>query len=82
MSIDWNASTPYFTEDHRAFAETVRQFTGNEITPHIEEWEDAGYVARDLYRKAGRIGMFGDGFDAEYGGHGQRDALLRYIILD
>lgn len=82
MSIDWDASSPYFTDDHRAFADTVRQFTRNEITPYIEEWETAGYVDRDLYRKAGRIGIFGDGFEAEYGGHGQRDALIRYVLMD
>jgi len=28
------------------------------------------------------VGIFGDGFDAEYGGHGQRDALLRLVMLD
>jgi len=82
VSIDWDASSPYFTDDHRAFADTVRQFTRNEITPYIEEWETAGYVDRDLYRKAGRIGIFGDGFEAEYGGHGQRDALIRYVLMD
>lgn len=82
MSIDWDASNPYFSDDHRAFADTVRQFTRNEITPYIEEWETAGYVDRDLYRKAGRIGIFGDGFEAEYGGHGQRDALIRYVLMD
>ena len=82
MSIDWDASTPYFTDDHRAFGDIVRQFTANEITPFIDEWEVAGFVDRDLYRKAGKIGVFGDGFEAEYGGHGQRDALLRYVILD
>ena len=82
MSIDWDASSPYFTDDHRAFADTVRQFTAKEITPYIEEWEAAGYVDRDLYRKAGAIGAFGDGFDAEYGGHGQRDALMRYVLMD
>ncbi|MEM7093175.1 MAG: acyl-CoA dehydrogenase family protein [Actinomycetota bacterium] len=82
MSIDWTESTPFFNEDHQAFAETVRAFTEKEIAPHIEQWEDDGYVDRDLYRKAGAIGLFGDGFEAEYGGHGQRDALMRYVLMD
>ncbi len=82
MTIDWSASTPFFTDEHRAFAEAVRQFTTNEIVPYIEEWERAGYVDRELYRKAARIDMFGDGFEAEYGGHGQRDALLRLVMMD
>ncbi len=82
MSIDWNAANPFFTEDHRAYAQTVRTFTQNEIVPNVDAWERDGYVDRDLYRTAGAIGLFGDGFEAEYGGHGQRDALLRYVIMD
>lgn len=82
MTIDWNAANPFFTDDHRAFADTVRTFTQNEIVPHIDAWEREGFVDRDLYRKAGAIGLFGDGFEAEYGGHGQRDALVRYVLMD
>ena len=74
-------STPFYNDDHLAFAEVVRQFTEKEITPHVHEWDLAGEVPRDLYNKAGAIGIFGDGFDAEYGGHGQRDALLRLVMF-
>ena len=28
-----NYNTSYFTDDHRAFAETIRKFTAQEITP-------------------------------------------------
>ena len=77
-----SASNPFFNDDHAAFREVVRQFTAKEITPHVHEWDLAGEVPRDLYRKAGAIGLFGDGFDAEYGGHGQRDALLRLVLLE
>ena len=34
-----------------------------------------------LYKKAADVGIFGDGFDAQYGGHDQRDAILRMVIL-
>ena len=74
-------SSPFYTEDHEAFRLVVRQFTEKEIVPHIAEWEEAGEVPRNLYKKAAAVGIFGDGFDAEYGGHGQRDAILRMIIL-
>ncbi len=74
-------STPFYNDDHLAFAEVVRQFTEKEITPHVHEWDLAGEVPRELYNKAGAIGIFGDGFDAEYGGHGQRDALLRLVMF-
>ncbi len=75
------ASSPFYNEDHRAYGEIVRQFTAKEITPNVHEWDLAGEVPRDLYNKAGAIGLFGDGFDAEYGGHGQRDALMRLVLM-
>lgn len=75
-------SSPFYTEDHEAYRQVVRQFTEKEITPFVHEWDEAGEVPRDLYNKAGAIGLFGDGFDAEYGGHGQRDALMRLVLME
>ena len=74
-------SSPFYTEDHESYRDVVRQFTEKEITPNVHEWDLAGEVPRDLYNKAGAIGLFGDGFDAEYGGHGQRDALMRLVLM-
>lgn len=74
-------SSPFYNDEHRAFADAVRQFTENEITPYVHEWDLAGEVPRELYKKAGAIGIFGDGFDEQYGGHGQRDPLLRLIMF-
>lgn len=75
------SSSPFYTEDHEAFRAVVRQFTEKEITPNTHEWDLSGEVPLELYVKAGSIGLFGDGFDAEYGGHGQRDALIRLVLL-
>ncbi|MGF1597888.1 MAG: acyl-CoA dehydrogenase family protein [Acidimicrobiales bacterium] len=77
-----NVSSPFYTEDHEAYRQVVRQFTEKEITPNVHEWDLAGEVPRDLYNRAGAIGLFGDGFDAEYGGHGQRDALMRLVLME
>ena len=74
-------SSPFYTEDHEAYGQVVRQFTEKEITPNVHEWDLAGEIPRELYGKAGAIGLFGDGFDEEYGGHGQRDALMRLVLM-
>ncbi|MBG01652.1 MAG: acyl-CoA dehydrogenase [Acidimicrobiaceae bacterium] len=74
-------SSPYYTEEHESYRTVVQQFTINEIVPYIQEWEQAGEIPRELYTKAASIGLFGDGFDEEYGGHGQRDAILRMVIM-
>ena len=79
MSTD---SSPFFTDDHLAYREVVRAFTEKEIAPNVHEWDLVGEVPRDLYVKAGSIGLFGDGFQEEYGGHGQRDALLRLVLME
>src|SRR5690606_34224216 len=74
-------SSPFYDDDHHAYREVVRAFTEKEIAPHVHEWDLAGEVPRDLYVKAGAIGLFGDGFQEEYGGHGQRDALMRLVLM-
>ena len=77
-----HASSPFYSDDHHAYREVVRSFTEKEIASHVHEWDLAGEVPRDLYVKAGAIGLFGDGFDAEHGGHGQRDALMRLVLME
>ncbi|MGI9610237.1 MAG: acyl-CoA dehydrogenase family protein [Acidimicrobiia bacterium] len=74
-------SNPFFNEDHAAFRSAVRDFVSAEITPNAHEWDVAGEFPRNLYKKAGALDLFGDGFSAEYGGHGQRDALMRMVIM-
>jgi acyl-CoA dehydrogenase len=74
-------SSPFYTDDHDAYRDVVRQFTEKEIAPNTHQWDLDGEVPRDLYKSAGAIGLFGDGFDAEYGGHGQRDALMRLVLM-
>ena len=75
-------SNPFFTDDHHAYRDVVRQFTANEITPNVHQWDLDGQIPREMYKKAGAIGLFGDGFDEEYGGHGQRDALMRLVLME
>jgi acyl-CoA dehydrogenase len=76
------ASSPFYNEDHEAFRQVIRDFTEKEATPNVHEWDQAGLIPMEMYKKAGAIGIFGDGFEAEYGGHGQRDAILRLVMLE
>jgi len=59
-----------YDEDHRAFRETVRQFAARELTPHIEEYEEAGQVPREFWLKAGEAGLLCPNMPEEYGGLG------------
>ena len=61
---------PYFTEEHRMLRDTVKQFAEREIAPYAEEWDAAGIFPRDVFNKAGELGLFGIRLDPKYGGSG------------
>jgi citronellyl-CoA dehydrogenase len=61
---------PYFTEEHAMLRETVKQFCLKEIAPHAEEWDEAGIFPRDIFKKAGDLGLFGIRIDPRWGGSG------------
>ena len=42
-----------YTDEHRIFRQSLRKFLEKEITPHAEEWEEAGIVPREAWRKMG-----------------------------
>ena len=48
----WRARSPHYDESHEAVCDTVRAFVAREITPHVDKWEAAGELPRDLHRKA------------------------------
>ncbi|RMG20009.1 MAG: acyl-CoA dehydrogenase [Deltaproteobacteria bacterium] len=57
-----------FTEAHQLFRRTVESFCENEIAPHALEWEQAGLFPREVFTKAGKLGLFGINKGAEWGG--------------
>ncbi|MFN3602626.1 MAG: acyl-CoA dehydrogenase family protein [Dietzia sp.] len=59
-----------FDEDHEAFRQTIRDFIASEVSPHFQEWFDAGIVPREFYYKLADLGVFGINVDEEYGGAG------------
>src|SRR3954453_14349422 len=58
------------TPDRQALRSAVRQFTVREITPHLDEWERAGELPRELHAKAAAAGLLGVAFPEEAGGQG------------
>jgi citronellyl-CoA dehydrogenase len=62
---------PYFTEEHDLIRKSVERFCKEEIAPHAEEWDEKGIFPRELFKKAGDLGMFGIRIDPKWGGSGQ-----------
>src|SRR5690606_14451555 len=50
--------------------DSVRKFVDQEITPFVNDWEEAGELPRCLYEKAGAAGILGIGYPEQYGGSG------------
>ncbi len=62
---------PYFTEEHDLIRQTVTRFCKEEIAPYAAEWDEEGIFPRELFNKAGALGMFGIRIDPKWGGSGQ-----------
>ncbi|WP_113698715.1 acyl-CoA dehydrogenase family protein [Nonomuraea lactucae] len=71
-----------FDEEHLLFQETVREFMAREVTPHHDRWEKDGIVPREVWKKAGELGMFGFSVPEEYGGAGITDFRYNTVILE
>ena len=61
---------PYFTEEHEMIRQTVKRFCQEEIAPRAGEWDEAGEFPREMFRKAGNLGLFGIRIDPKWGGSG------------
>lgn len=70
-----------WTEEHHMFREMTRNFYKNEVEPHMEKWEADGIVARDVWEKAGEIGIICPNFPEKYGGAGG-DFLYNVIVIE
>ena len=56
--------------DHQAFADSFRRFIDKEVVPFHDQWEDQGYVAREVWNAAGANGFLCMSLPEEYGGAG------------
>lgn len=49
----------YIDDDLEAIRQSVRDFVEKELVPHVEIWEEAGEVPREVLLKMGELGFFG-----------------------
>ena len=65
LSWDWEDDDG---EGLAALRATVRRFIEKEIAPHHARWEQEGQVSREVWRKAGDLGLLCMGLPTELGG--------------
>ncbi len=71
----------YFTEEHRLFRQSLKDFLQKEVVPHIEKWEETGTIERFIWEKFGEMGYFGLATPEENGGLGL-DLFYTVILLE
>ena len=59
-----------YRDDHRIFQQTARRFVDEEVLPHRLEWEAAGTVPREVWRKGGASGLLCCDLPERWGGPG------------
>ena len=70
-----------FNAEHDAFRETVRKFYAKEVVPNIEKYEQQQHVDRELWNKAGAMGLLCATMPEAYGGSGV-DRLYSMILIE
>lgn len=69
------------TPERQQLRKSVRAFAEREILPHVDEWERAGELPRELSRRTAEAGLLGVGFPEEVGGEGG-DAADTAIVAE
>lgn len=64
------AESPWMNPDLTLFRDNVRRFIATEITPHEDRWNERQYIDRELWLKAGSLGLLCADVPEEYGGIG------------
>jgi acyl-CoA dehydrogenase len=70
-----------FSSDHESFRDSFRKFMEKEIVPFHADWEEQGYVAREVWNKAGENGYLCMTMPEPYGGS-EADKLYSVVQME
>ena len=71
-----------FEPEHEEFRQLVRSFFEKECAPHAARWEEQGHVDRDVWLRAGELGLLGWEAPEEFGGTGIRDFRYNAVMTE
>ncbi len=60
----------YSSEEHKMTQKMIQDFIKNEIMDQTEEWDKNGMVSREIWERAGELGLLCIDMPEEYGGSG------------
>jgi acyl-CoA dehydrogenase/long-chain-acyl-CoA dehydrogenase len=71
-----------FDETHGLFRDAFRSFIEKEVSPHVEEFERARRIDKNLFLRAGASGFLGMTVPTEYGGGGEADFRFSVVMVE
>ena len=71
-----------FEPEHNAFRETARRFYEKECLPNRQQWEHDGVTSREVWLRAGELGLLGWEAPEKYGGQGLKDFRYNAILTE
>jgi acyl-CoA dehydrogenase len=66
--MDFGVARTLYDTEHEIFRSSVRQFLEAEVVPHYADWEEAGQTPREIWLRAGEMGLLGTSIPEAYGG--------------
>ena len=73
--------SPWMDDELEMFRDAARRFVENEIVPHDARWREQHHVDRELWNKAGEVGLLCTDVPTEYGGVGG-DARHEAVVVE
>lgn len=75
------APFPPFSSEHEMFRKTVRDFAEKDLLPHKEKWEAERGFPREVFKKAGDLGILGVCYPEAVGG-GAGDYWFKVVFCE
>ena len=75
-------SRTLYEPEHEAYRAQVRAFIAKHIVPYYHEWEHAGMVDHELWKKACREGLLYLDVPREWGGQGLNDFRYNMVMIE
>jgi len=73
-------TSPWMNEELGAFRDAVRRFVAGEVTPRQDAWREQRHVDREVWHKAGEMGLLLADIPEEYGGAGGSFAHMAVVF--
>lgn len=70
-----------FSAEHEQFRDTVARFVDEELVPNHHQWEKDECVPREIWKRAGEVGILCPNVPEAYGGFGA-DWLYNVVVIE